>query len=135
MFLANELTTTTSSPARICLAALGWTFTLLALAGVALPLVPATPFALLAAFCFARSSPRAYRWLLACPTLGDLIRDWRRHRSLGAGTRRRLLVAAAGLTLVSLGIALAAERAPWFSLAGGGLACLVVSRLPCHADE
>lgn len=135
MSSASETARTLSRPLRAILAGGGWVLTMLALAGVVLPLVPATPFALLAAVCFARSSPRAYRWLLACPALGGLIRDWHRHRSLGASTRRRLLAGAVGLTIVSLGAALAVDRTPWFSLTGGGIACLVITRLPCHTDD
>jgi uncharacterized membrane protein YbaN (DUF454 family) len=45
--------------------------------GIFLPLLPTTPFVLLAAFCFARGSPRWEAWLLAHPRFGPLVRDWR----------------------------------------------------------
>lgn len=44
--------------------------------GVVLPLVPTTPFVILAAFCFSRSSTRLHRWLLDNRLFGPLIRDW-----------------------------------------------------------
>lgn len=47
------------------------------IAGVVLPLVPTTPFLLLAAFAFARSSPRLHDWLVGHPRLGPPIQDWR----------------------------------------------------------
>jgi len=50
----------------------------LGFAGVFLPLVPTTPFILLSAFCFSRSSNRLHRWLLAHPTFGSLLLDWER---------------------------------------------------------
>lgn len=50
--------------------------------GVFLPLLPTTPFLLLAAACFAASSERLYNWLLANRYFGPLIRDWREHRSI-----------------------------------------------------
>lgn len=49
------------------------------LIGVVLPLLPTTPFVLVAAWCFARSSPRFHRMLLAHRLFGPLIRDWEQH--------------------------------------------------------
>ncbi len=49
---------------------------ILGVVGMALPLLPTTPFLLLAAYCFARSSPRLHNWLLASPLLGSIIRNW-----------------------------------------------------------
>ncbi|MCB1410104.1 MAG: YbaN family protein [Rhodobacter sp.] len=66
-------------------------------AGIVLPLVPTTPLLLLAAFCFARSSPRLEMWLVEHPRLGPPIRDW---RAEGAISRR-----AKGLALVAMGAA------------------------------
>lgn len=45
--------------------------------GVVVPLLPTTPFLLLAAACFARSSERFYDWLMNMPVLGQYIRDYR----------------------------------------------------------
>ncbi|MBI5382497.1 MAG: YbaN family protein [Opitutae bacterium] len=47
--------------------------------GIFVPLLPTTPFLLLAAYCFSRSSPRLHGWLLAHPRLGPPIRDWQSH--------------------------------------------------------
>ena len=44
--------------------------------------LPTTPFLLVAAACFARSSPRFYRALLGNRVFGPLIRDWREHRAV-----------------------------------------------------
>jgi len=55
---------------------LGIIFTLLAIIGIVLPLVPTTPFALLAVFFFSRSSPRFHLMLLKSPIIGRAILDW-----------------------------------------------------------
>ncbi len=50
--------------------------------GIFLPLLPTTPFVLLAAFCFSRGSERLERWLLAHRTFGPMVRNWRKDRSI-----------------------------------------------------
>lgn len=50
--------------------------------GIFLPLLPTTPFVLLAAWCFSRGSVRCERWLLGHPRFGPLVRDWRSHRAV-----------------------------------------------------
>lgn len=52
------------------------------IAGIVLPLVPTTPFMLLAAFAFARSSPRLHDALLSHPQFGPIIANWRRDGSI-----------------------------------------------------
>jgi len=61
---------------RWCLMALGWLAFATGILGIVLPLLPTTPFMLLAAALFARSSPRFHRWLLAHPWFGPPIEDW-----------------------------------------------------------
>ncbi len=73
---------------RIIWAACGGVALVLALVGILLPLLPTTPFLLLAAFAFARSSPRLEAWLLNHPRLGPPIRDWRDQGAIGRKTKR-----------------------------------------------
>ncbi len=54
----------------------------LAILGVFFPLLPTTPFLLLAAACFVRSSDRLYRWLITHRYLGPYIRNYREHRAI-----------------------------------------------------
>lgn len=58
----------------------GGTSLLLGFVGIFLPLLPTTPFVLLAAFCFSRGSPRVEAWLLQHPRFGPVVRDWRSDR-------------------------------------------------------
>ena len=69
---------------------LGFLFLGLAGLGVVLPILPATPFLLLAAWFFARSSERWHQRLLSSELFGPMIRNWEQHRCI---TRRTKLVA------------------------------------------
>src|SRR6218665_3377907 len=61
---------------RYALLTLGWLSVVLGVVGIFLPVLPTTPFLLLAAACFARSSERFYTWLVNHPKLGPWIRDY-----------------------------------------------------------
>lgn len=55
--------------------------------GIFLPLLPATPFFLLAAACYARASARFYNWLLNNRMMGPTVLEWQRHRSMPYRTK------------------------------------------------
>lgn len=65
----------------------GWVCLILGVIGIFLPLLPTTPFVLLAAFCFSKSSPRLHDWLIHQPTFGPLIRNWEQHGSISRSAR------------------------------------------------
>lgn len=72
---------------RVLLITVGWLCVVLATLGVVLPLLPTTPFLLLAAWCFARSSPRFHQWLLYRSWFGSYLRHWQTHRALPKGVK------------------------------------------------
>ncbi len=119
-----------SRPRRWLLRAAGLALVALAAVGVVVPGLPTTPLLLVAAACFARSSPRLYTWLLHNRVFGPLIHDWRETRTVRTGIK---LTAIAMIVLVG-GSSLAFFIAhPWAKLAMGiTLLALIVwiARLP-----
>ena len=67
---------------RLFWTALGYTSLAVGAAGAFLPLLPATPFLILALYAFSRGSPRIESWLLAHPRWGPLMQDWRHERAI-----------------------------------------------------
>ncbi len=67
---------------RIFWLALGWLSIGLGILGIALPLLPTTPFLLLAAYAFSQGSERLHQWLLTHPTFGPPINDWNEYRAI-----------------------------------------------------
>lgn len=72
--------------------------------GMVLPLMPTTPFLLLAAGCFARGSPRALRWLVENPLFGQHLKGYREGRGLSA--RAKIVSIAAVISGICLSISL-----------------------------
>lgn len=66
---------------------LGGIFLLLGVAGIFLPLLPATPFLLLAGFFFSRGSPQFHQWLLNHKYFGPPILDWERQGMIRRPTK------------------------------------------------
>ena len=106
---------------RWLLATTGVLCVALAIVGVLLPLLPTTPFLLLAAACFAHSSDRLYDWLTTHRWLGPYIRNYREHRAV---TMRAKVFA---LTLLWATIGFAAWRATDSSLLRGALVFIASS--------
>jgi len=65
--------------------------------GIFLPLLPTTPFVLLSAWCFLKSSDSAHRWIYRQPILGDALRNWEKKRVISRSTKRLAI----GMILVS----------------------------------
>jgi len=84
---------------KYVLIAVGSVSVVLGMLGIFLPLLPTTPFLLLAAACYVRSSERFYHWLISHKWFGHHIRQYRE----GHGIPRRAKIAAIGLLWLSIG--------------------------------
>ncbi len=89
-------------PVRALLVTVGTLSLVLGVVGIVVPILPTTPFLLVAAACYARSSTRLYAWLLGQPSLGRIIAEWRRSRSLPPGVKARALLVVASTFAVSI---------------------------------
>ena len=77
----------TLTPSRLLWRAIGFLALGCGAVGIALPLVPTTPFLLVAAYAFQRSSPRWEAWLRTHPRIGPMLETWRRTGGLDRRTK------------------------------------------------
>lgn len=108
---------------RLVYVSLGLFFVGVGFLGAVLPVLPHTPFFLLASYFFARSSERLDRWLRKSPYIGHLIRDWNDHR----GLRPRVKATAVCLVTAVIGYTVGFSPAPvWAKWSAAGLAAVGV---------
>lgn len=86
---------------RVVLVVLGLVFVGIGIAGLLLPLLPGTPFFLLAAACFARASVRFYNGLLNNRVVGPTVREWQVHHSIPYRTKLWAIVLMCGTLAIS----------------------------------
>lgn len=91
-----------------------------------IPLLPTTPFLLLAAACYIRSSPRTYRWLMSNRLLGNYIRSYRS----GAGVPLRVKAFTLCVLWLTIGYsALYVVQSVWVQLGLGLIAVGVTAHI------
>ena len=83
--LSNSATT---GPSHYLFLFCGYLCIGLAVIGAVLPILPTTPFLILASSCFMRSNPKLQAWLMRVPVWGPMLRDWESHRAVKPGTKR-----------------------------------------------
>jgi uncharacterized membrane protein YbaN (DUF454 family) len=113
---------TIGSTKRIVFLCLGWFFFALGVIGAFLPLLPTTPFLLLTAYFFARSSPRWHQWLLRQPHLGKLILDWQNHGVI----RTKVKILATSMMIPLLTVSLMSTRVPLIGQISAAVTCAAV---------
>lgn len=82
---------------------LGLLAVVLGVIGIWLPGLPTTPFMILAAACFARSSDRMHHWLLSHKTFGPMIHDWQKRGAISKRAKKLsvlMMAAAFAMTLL-----------------------------------
>ena len=102
--------------------------------GIALPLLPTTPFILVAAFAFAQSSEKLHQWLLDHNVFGPLIDNWQQH---GAISRRAKVISVVSMAAVlAISVALAAPPVIiWVQVVVLGAAAMFVLPRPMPPAE
>lgn len=108
---------------------MGWLAIILACLGVVLPVLPTTPFLLLAAWCFSRSSPRFHHWLLYRSWFGSYIRHWQTYKGLPKGAKPKAII----VILVTFTISIWVVGFWWLKLGLFALLCwllIFMYRLP-----
>jgi len=99
-----------------------------------LPLLPTTPFILLAAWCFARSSPRFHHWLLYRSWFGGYIRHWQQHRALTPKAKGRAIL----FIVLTFAVSLWLVKLLWLRILLAAMLCVLIVfmlRLPVVASE
>jgi uncharacterized membrane protein YbaN (DUF454 family) len=72
----------TTNPQKAFYLALGLSFLGLGILGAFIPVLPTTPFVIVAAYFFSKSSPRLEQWLNQHPFFGPNIEAWKKHRAI-----------------------------------------------------
>jgi uncharacterized membrane protein YbaN (DUF454 family) len=106
-------------------AALGFVFLGLGAAGVVLPVLPTTPFVLLAALCFSAGSAKLHNWLRRNRVFGQYIENYR----TGQGITRPLKIASIAFLWAGLLVSMAVARAVWMYVLLGAVGAGVTAHL------
>jgi len=99
---SHEVEFHSSTTFRVILVCLGTAFVIIGVIGIFLPILPTTPFMLLAAWCYARSSSRFYNWIMNNKVFGPIIWEWRKYRSIPRRAKRTAMILMPGTFAISI---------------------------------
>ena len=114
---------------------LGFLFLGLAIVGVLLPVIPATPFLLLAAWLFARSSEKWHQRLLSSELFGPIIRNWETNRCVGCRTKVFSIVLMLGMGGTSIAFAVDDVRIKLAALVLMAIGCVTLLTIKTCAED
>ena len=95
---------------------------LLGIVGIMVPVLPTTPFVLLAVACYSRSSPRLAEWLETHPRFGPTLRAWRNERAISGKAKAAAVLAMA----LGYGVVMVGTKLPY-----AGSAAIAVTLVAC----
>ncbi|MAC80193.1 MAG: hypothetical protein CML66_19245 [Rhodobacteraceae bacterium] len=114
--------------ARILWLCLGGISLALGAVGAVLPVLPTTPFVILSAFAFSKSSPRLAAWLDNNPTFGPMIADWRTHGAIAPRYKRLAAVMMLAAFMLSLALGASTRLLIIQAICLSGAAAYVLTR-------
>jgi len=110
---------------RIALVAIGTVALALGVIGIVVPVLPTTPFLLLAAACYARSSERLHHWLMNNRFLGEPVRNYRDSRAV----KLHVKVYAIALLWAGIAVSIVAIGGFWLTLGLAAIALAVTAHI------
>ena len=113
----------------------GWACLALAALGAVLPLLPTTPFVLLASWCFYRGSPRIHAWLHRSKAFGPTLDDWQHYHGIRRSLKHRAIVMVLVVVAVSLFLNSLIWWLRWAFLAAVAIGLYVIWSVPTLPDD
>ncbi len=113
----------------------GWICVGFAFIGAILPLLPTTPFLLLASWCFYRGSPRIHAWLHRSRWFGPTLDDWHEYRGIRRTVKYRTLGLVATVVIVSLLLNSLPSWLKYIALGAVGIGVYVIATVPTLPDD
>lgn len=109
--------------------ALGWLSVGLGIIGVIMPILPTTPFLLVAVWAFSKSSPELAEKIRAHKVFGPYVRDWQDHGAIPATAK---MLAVVMMTVASVYLVFYSHAPQWFGIGAAvimaGVAVYIVTR-------